>query len=335
VFVIGALGGIMSACGIQPQSGERAATTESAANAQKAGTLRVSLQGAPGARDVPFLMALDSLKEQGYAVEIVNFVRSDLIAEALLRGDLDVGSVNPNTLWVAIAKGAALRTIGAKSGMTFRLVAKRDIRTCRDLQSRAVAFAGTRATNKAMFDSYLTTRCPGVTPAIVMIPESSNRLAALQTGEIDAAMLDLEEGLYVADQAPEDFHVLVDLAKEFPEIQFSSFAVPTVWAEQYPETLRDFIRALLVMHRRIVEKPRLLQAEIATRMALDMAEAQNVTDAFLAANAFDPNGGLTEQNVQATIDFLTDVGSLPAGVRTQDVADLTHLNAVLDEIGRK
>ena len=68
---------------------------------------------------------------------------------------------------------------------------------------------------------------------------------------------------------------------------------------------------------------------------MDPAAAKQVGDVYLKANVWDPNGSLTRENVQYTIDFLTGIKSLPAGLKADDVADLSYLNAVLDEIGRR
>jgi ABC-type nitrate/sulfonate/bicarbonate transport system substrate-binding protein len=280
-------------------------------------------------------MALDSLEEQGYTVEIVNFARSDLIVEALQRGDLDVGVVNPNVVWVAISRGADLRTISSKTNATYRVVARREIRACHDLDGRSVAFNTTQATNKAMFDAYVRRRCPSITPRIVVIGDSANRLVALQAGEIDSAMLEVEEWLYLEDRAPGRFHVVADVAQEFSDIRTSSLAVRTEWAKQNPEKVKDFLRTLLTMYRHVVENPHVAQEESVRRLSLDAASAKRLTDAFLASNVWDVNGSLTEANVQTTIDFLAREGSVPAGLKAEDVADLTYLNAVLDEIGRR
>jgi hypothetical protein len=39
--------------------------------------------------------------------------------------------------------------------------------------------------------------------------------------------------------------------------------------------------------------------------------------------------------LQDTIDFLVDTGAMEPGLKVEDVADLSYLNAVLDEIGRE
>jgi hypothetical protein len=73
----------------------------------------------------------------------------------------------------------------------------------------------------------------------------------------------------------------VDLAREFPLIQNSSFVVRNGWARQNPEMVKDFFRAML------------------------------------AANIWDVNGSWTEENLQATIEFLRAEGSVPADLKVK------------------
>src|SRR5438128_9196915 len=71
-------------------------------------TLRFSLNGPPDVLDVPRLMAIDSLKAQGYTVEQTQFADQNVIVAALLKGDLDFGSGDTSLAWAAIAKGGDL-----------------------------------------------------------------------------------------------------------------------------------------------------------------------------------------------------------------------------------
>jgi hypothetical protein len=55
----------------------------------------------------------------------------------------------------------------------------------------------------------------------------------------------------------------------------------------------------------------------------------------LAREFWDLSGSYTLESVQATLDFLQEHGSLPPGLKAEDVADLSYYEAVLDEIGRQ
>jgi hypothetical protein len=47
------------------------------------------------------------------------------------------------------------------------------------------------------------------------------------------------------------------------------------------------------------------------------------------------NGGLTDDNLAYSIKFFQDAGVLKSAISPTDAADLSYMNAVLDEIGRK
>ena len=68
---------------------------------------------------------------------------------------------------------------------------------------------------------------------------------------------------------------------------------------------------------------------------MDEDTARALGAAYLDIGEWDPNGALTPDNIQFTLDFLAANTSLPAGLAVDDVADLSYLNAVLDEIGRQ
>jgi ABC-type nitrate/sulfonate/bicarbonate transport system substrate-binding protein len=107
------------------------------------------------------------------------------------------------------------------------------------------------------------------------------------------------------------------------------------WLEQHPGEVRDVIRALLLVHRRIIANRGLLYTKALEQSKTDHAETTSVIDALLAAGAWDPNGALTHDNVQYTLNFLQETGAVPKALRVEDVADLGPLNEVLKDIGRQ
>ena len=70
---------------------------------QRIGTLRLSVLGATSVSDVPSLMALASLEQQGYQTEAIHFAKSSLILPALLKGDLELSGANSTLVGAAIA----------------------------------------------------------------------------------------------------------------------------------------------------------------------------------------------------------------------------------------
>ena len=286
-------------------------------------------------RDVPLLMALDELAAQGYTVEKIQMASGALIADALARGDADIGLVNSQTMWMAIAKGAPVRTIAKFTGPTTILAATADIGSCRGLDGKRLGVATTGGLNPSLLRLHFQKNCPGAEPRLFVIVESTGRAAALLAGEIDALIAPGEEFVKLEREVPGRFHALMSFAEEFPDVLVDCLHVRRRWAEQNRECVRDFLRALMRAQRRVVSRPELLVDESVKRLALDRATAEAVGQAHLRMAIWDTNGGPTVQNVQGTIDFLTEAASLPRGLKASDVADLSYLNEVLDEIGRQ
>jgi ABC-type nitrate/sulfonate/bicarbonate transport system substrate-binding protein len=286
-------------------------------------------------RDVPLQMALDALEEQGYTVERTYLAEADLVADALARGSADLAWLNNRTTWLAIAEGAEVRTIVQAVGPTAAVAARRDLDTCAELDGQKVALTSTTGLSASLLKLYVAQRCPGTEPEYLIIGERSGRYAALLAGEIDAALVQSEDLLSFENDAPGQFHLLVQFAAEFPGIQADSLHVNLGFTRQHPQAVHDFIRALLTTHRAIKQNPQELYAEAAEWLEMDEALVESVAGMYFESNVWHANGGLTPDNIEQTLEFYTEYLELPAGLAVDDVADLSYLNAVLDEIGRQ
>lgn len=325
------LGSGLAACAAPTPVPSPATVTPS----HKSGTLRIAILRAPNVKDIPRLMAIDLLREEGYTVTLQPFGGSDLIPAAMQRGDIEIGDSTSNQAWIAITKGLDVRSVVALGSMTFYFVTNQSVQTCQDLNGRSIAFSNRTSVGYVMFDDYLKQDCQGTSPQIVLISDSHNRVAALQSGNVDGAYLEIEDWLQLNRQAPGKFRILVDFAKEFPKVQYSTFTVRRAWAQQNPEIVKDFVRALLVSHRRLVGNSELLRDEIVKYLAEDSATAEYSANVFTQLKVWDVNGALTPENLQYSIDYFVLKSSLLPGTKLGDVADLSYLNAVLDEIGRQ
>lgn len=302
---------------------------------RKSGTIRFFDIVNLDVRDIPMLMAFDTLTAQGYTIEKQYLATSPLIADGLARGDADIGLLNNQTMWTAIAKGAKVRTIAGSVAATFLIATKNEIKDCRDLDGKSLGLPSTTGVNPALLDVYLKQKCGGITPKYVVIPETGARDAALISGQVDSVMVPSEELLKVDKQAPGKFRTIIPLSQAFPDVQVDGLHVRQAWAEQNPQIVRDFLRAVLDANRRVQVNPQVLYDESVKRLNLDPATAKEIGDAYLELKVWDPNGGLTTENVQFTIDFLIKNAGMSPGLKAEGLTDLSYLNTVLGEIGRK
>ena len=185
-----------------------------------------------------------------------------------------------------------------------------------------------------MLNRYIETRCPGTRPSLLVVAGEGTRLAGLLAGELDAAVMDLENLERVDGTRRGEISTLVVFAEEFPGLTTSSLFARRELTQKYPATVKDWLRALLDARRRI-QDPRVLAEEFVARLGMAPAVAQKTAATYLARKFWDVNGRYTSQVVQKNIDFAVAAGSVKPGMKASDVADLTLLTAVLDEIGRK
>jgi ABC-type nitrate/sulfonate/bicarbonate transport system substrate-binding protein len=313
----------------------QAPTVAPPAAAQRSGTLRVSVLGISNVIDVPSLMALDALEQQGYQTEVIHFAKGSLLIPALLQGDVELSAANSTRVGAALAEGADIRVFVGKTEINYLLVTKAGIQHCRDLDGKTITFSSRQSVGFVMFEEYIQEHCPGITPEIVLISGPENRVVALEAGEVDAAYLGLEDWLYLQEVAPGEFYLLIDFPKEFPEVQLSMFSARREWAEENRGMLEDFCRALLEVHRSIFRDPQLLADGIVKYLEFEPKRAQELAQEYLAAQMWDPNGQITEANIQATLDLLRAGDMLSADLTVEQFCDFSYLNAVLDEIGRQ
>jgi ABC-type nitrate/sulfonate/bicarbonate transport system substrate-binding protein len=302
--------------------------------AAELGAIRFAEPGSPNVKDIPTLVALDSLRAQGYAVELTEFARYDLMAAALEQGDVDFATLTASRAWAAVAKGAGICTVVGEYNSTFDLVVHASIQACDDLDDKVLAFPSGESAGYILFEQYLKDNCPEAKPEILFISGSENRVAGLLADEMEGTYLELSDWLKVDSQVPGRYHVL-DYLSAYPEVQTGGICVRCAWAEQYPDVVRDFITALVTAQRDLTANPEQLQAEMVRRLDLDATEAQTTAEAYLVRGIWDLNGGITPENIQYTLDTLANAGALPSDLEVEDVVDLSYMNAVLDEIGRR
>jgi ABC-type nitrate/sulfonate/bicarbonate transport system substrate-binding protein len=298
------------------------------------GTIRVNHSLSLNVTDVPLAVAEEILREKGYTIESVDFDKIELVPPALERGELDIANGGYQVMWPALAKGAAAKTILQRNGNQYVIASSTDLKSCNDLQGKSIALGTARGMLTEMLKEYFAVRCPGVTPELVVVPGSNNRVPALVSGAVPAAQLELDDMIRLEAQEPEGFHPIIAFGKEFPDYGINGYYVSDAFAQSSPEAVRDFIRAILETHRRFRD-PEILKQAILKHTELDEASATRAAETYHAQNMFDANGGLTDSSVQNLLTFMISSGTLPEGTSADQVADLHFLNEILEEMGRE
>lgn len=326
IFLLGAMG-LVAACApvIVPTP---------AAGPTRLQTLRMELPTDANMSDLPRLMAADALRAQGYTVEAVDFNDNALSVQALEQGDLDLGYISNAIAWAAIKRGANIRTILDDITDARVLAVAPDIKTCADLNGKQVAVASTNSTQAILLNKYIKDECPDVKPELVVMSSPNNRFIALTSGQVDAATMNLTDVLGYQYMHKMQVALLDDYTGKFLHLRGAGQVARLELIEKYPETAKDIVRALLNARRQL-QDPEALTANAVKYLKMDPEEARELGKTYLEGQVWDLNGGWTPENLQSNLDFFVETGAVPAGLTANDIADLSVMNAVLDELGRE
>ena len=297
--------------------------------------LDIGYPSAVDVEDIPSLMAHELLVEQGYTVTPTFYSQAELAVAALARGDADFSVGAGRTIWQAISQGAELIPIMEHAANGWLALSVPEIATCRDLDGRRYAHHSEGGVSKAMSDAYILEKCPGTQPEILIIPGSANRAAALLAGQIEVAMVKVADRVEIEAQAPGRYHAVMDFAHDLPMLKTTGVYVNQEFAAQQPEAVKDYIKAVLTIHRQIADDPNVLIPEVNKWLPIDAEILPQVLEAQLAVNTWDVNGGMDEESIQFSLDFFTRAGSLEPGLTVERISDLSYLNEVLNAIGRQ
>ena len=184
---------------------------------------------------VPLVIAQDRgyMKEEGFDLKLV-FMQNAAGLQALIANQVQFSGSGSSAL-VAISKGnAPLKTVLAFNDQVLQwIVARPNIKTLRDLSGKKVATTGVASIAAYMLRNILIKR--NIPKDIVLIdPGPVNRLPALLSGAVDAAIVSPEERYAALDQGMKD---LVFFGKEVKN-SWGTFATSDRFIKEQPKRLR-------------------------------------------------------------------------------------------------
>lgn len=296
-------------------------------------TIRVAYPSQADFEDVPSLIAAERLSARAYKVETTFFAQPELAIEAISRGSADIGNGSARTYLKAIQKGSPIKVIAEQAGNSWSVLAVRSIRACADLDGKRLAIHSEGAVSTAMLRAYLQKQCPQAKPNMVVIPGSENRAAALLAGQIDATPAELADVVQVLAKRPDDFHVMANFAKDVPELKATLLYASTRIIGEAPSAVQDYVETVVQVHRDINRNPKLLEEAAPKYLSIAKELLPDVVKAHMAANAFDPNGGLNSAAMEFSIKFFTETGDLDPGLTVSQTTDLSFLEKALAKLG--
>lgn len=278
----------------------------------------------PDLTTVPLIEAIDQLNAEGYDIEMVELAEPELAIEGLAKGDYAISAEATSPALLAIEQGAPIRVIADVIGNQWAVYGAQGIAQCGDLIDKPVGIFSEGAVATAMVREWVGEECDGGEPEYLVIGGSDVRAQALLSGQIDATALEIADVVTLAETADAEFEKIVDFGEALPDLHPQTVYANADFLENQSEAAQAFVDALVEIHGKINADPSYL-VDLAVKHlgAEDDATQKAIAEAYVEAGLFDA-AALTEENVQATIDFFTDAGVIGA-LDASDVADLSFL----------
>ncbi|HEX2932692.1 MAG TPA: ABC transporter substrate-binding protein [Candidatus Binatia bacterium] len=282
--------------------------------------------------DMPAVLTHERLNRNGWNVSSVEFTRTDLNVQALAQGTIQIANSQVMDPVRATQKGAKLAFIMENNGGEFLMIAKNEIKDCKDTDGKRFAIHGEAATTSLAVKLWLLNDCK-VKPNIMVIPGGENRIVALQNNQIDATLVQLGDWLNLDAKAPGRFRV-IQTGNLF-NISGASFWANVDWLRKNEEVATAYTAELLKSFRMVHANPKILEPLVAKHLP-DMPKniiAPAIKAYIEIVRAWPQNGGDTSI-LDDTVKFFTDNGELKTAVNTKELVDSKILAGALSKVGR-
>lgn len=278
----------------------------------------------PDLTSVPLMAAVDTIREAGFSVDVVELAEPELAIEGLAKGDYAISAEATSPALIAIEKGAPIRIIADVIGNQWAVYGNESIHECNDLIGRPVGIFSEGAVATAMVKEWVAAECAGGEPEYLVIGGSDVRAQALLSNQIDATALEISDVVTLTETADAQFNEIVNFGKALPHLHPQTVYANAEFLQSSPEAAQAFVDALVAEHVRINADPAyLVSLAVKYLGAAEDATQLAIAQAYVDAGLFDA-AGLTEENVQATVDFFAGAGVI-GKLTTSQVADLSFL----------
>ena len=256
------------------------------------------------------------------------FIIASRAAQAMLAGEVQVGLIGPTHITNAVAAGGDLvMFMGNQNNVRYILVATPNIKRAEDLKGKRIAIGASQAglaslaTHAALDYMGLSARRDNI--ALLLIGEEPLRLAALQTGNIQATLISPELASTAMSQG---FNVLLDMAKLNIPFQASGMATTRKLLRSEPAMLERVGRATVDAIHFIVNPANKKTVLRVMAKNLRMVKPERIEASYNDIVEELPGSICpTEPGVRSVMKLMAELGLNPkaAQMKTADIVDLS------------
>jgi ABC-type nitrate/sulfonate/bicarbonate transport system substrate-binding protein len=140
-----------------------------------------------------------------------------------------------------------------------------------------------------------------------------------------------------ADPRSSNLHEFLRFEDELPGLKVTCLVANVDFIREHPQAIHDFLKALLLEHRKVADDAQyLVELQDLYVPPETRPNSDVVSDIAESLAPFYPvNGGMTTDALTYTIGFFSELGTLSPDLSADDVADLSILSSVLEEIGEE
>jgi len=278
----------------------------------------VGVTGPPNALGWPFEIAIEKgfYAAAGITIDRVAAPSSAAVVLQATAGALDM-TVQGAFVDVirAIDQGAALAIVRIMvQTPPYELLAKPSIKSLKELKGKIISIGGQKDVTHVYLNRMLEPN--GLKDSdvdLVYAGASSARLAALESGAVDAAML---TSPYNFNAASDGFPVIGRTADYITDLPQNGTVVNRKWAAGHMDTVRKFLVAFhkgfdWFMDRRNRDEAINILVVVGKLKSEEVAKSY---DFFRNGEFFEPTGNVSKAKVRTVIKVLETLGDLPSNI---------------------
>jgi NitT/TauT family transport system substrate-binding protein len=270
---------------------------------------------------------LGIFKQHGIDLEILVSAPPSTGIQALIEGSAQFSAIAESGA-IATLRGADLKIIAwINSDLRFYLVSQPEIQSIEDLRGGVLAVQRVHSLVGSVTSEIL--RQHGLTPnmdvELIGVGGEAERLAALEHGTVDAAILAAPEILIAQEK---ELSVLLESSQVMARKIVTSLSTSQRMIEDQPEVVSKMVKAHIVSMKRVLEHP-----EDVIPIAMDLFDVDE-EEAWEIYNLVAPSWGyrVPRQDVQALFDIQNSFLEEPVEYEVEDFLDYSFMNAILTEL---
>ncbi len=285
----------------------------------------------------PFVaLELGYFKDENLTAELVRFEGGVGALRAMVAGGVDIAGTSTEPVITAIAQGVDVKVVQTYSPNISQVFAVRGdvIKAPADLKGKKIGIQEPGGFADALSRAYL--KKVGIDPKDVQFVTTTTaaRVSAMTTGQVDTAILHVDQVLTVKKTAP-TITSLANMWEVLGDYQYAVYAVPT--AKATAPTTECILRALMRADRAMydpAQRQKILDMAVRETKA-DAAVVKEAYETLEKAKAWPQNEGVVKKNIEGTVASLVENKQIDKAIAYDQIVDLTLANRIVAQLGKK